>query len=68
MIEKWSNTKHTIHDGILSDVKLERKIVIGIIHSNQGHFAIFGHYKIYVNIYANADSCKSILKFFSKTE
>jgi hypothetical protein len=41
---------------------------IGIIRSNQGHFAISGQYKIYVNICANAYSRKLILKFFSKTE
>ncbi len=41
---------------------------IGIICSNQGHLAILGQYKIYVNICANADSCKLILKFLSKTE
>jgi hypothetical protein len=41
---------------------------IGIICSKQGHFAILGQYKIYVNICTNADSRKSILKFLSKTE
>jgi hypothetical protein len=41
---------------------------IGIICSNQGHFAILGQYKIYVNICANADSPNLILKFLSKKE
>jgi hypothetical protein len=41
---------------------------IGIICSNQRYLAILGQYKIYVNICANADSRKSILKFLSKTE
>ncbi len=43
-------------------------MLIGIICSNQGHSAILGQYKMYVNICANADSRKLILKFFSKTE
>ncbi len=68
MIGEWSNTKHSTHDSILSDVNLGREIFIGIIRSNQGHLAILGQYKIYVNICANADSCKLILKFLSKTE
>ena len=68
MIGEWSNTKHSTHDGILSHVNLEREMFIGIIRSNQGHLAISGQYEIYVNICANADSRKSILKFLSKTE
>jgi hypothetical protein len=59
---------HSTRDGISSDVNCEREMFIGIICSNQGYSAILGQYKIYVNICANADSRKLILKFFSKTE
>ena len=51
-----------------SDVNLVLELFISIIRSSQRHFAISGQYKMYVNICANADSCKLILKFFSKTE